>query len=107
MNDPMTRAITYGEKYDPAMLITDRAEADAYLERCVAHTMGFGRSREDATRVERENLGYWAGYYGPEVRARVLAMFDAPHPIFGTRDPTPEEAIEAGRLMAISANFGW
>lgn len=54
----MQKEITIGEKYRPAMEITDAAEAQRYFEECVAHCMCFGRSREEAERIERCNLGY-------------------------------------------------
>lgn len=92
--------ITIGQKYEPAMEITDQAEADAYFEQLVAHTMRFGKSREEAEVIERVNLGYFAGYYSHEVRARVERLFKCEHPIFGAiakrGAPTATEAFEAG-----------
>lgn len=68
----MPKDISIGAKYDPAMTITDQADADAYFERCVQHTMTWwGRSREDAEKIERGNLGYYAGYGSQETRHRV------------------------------------
>lgn len=100
----MPKDITLGDKYGPAMKITDQAEADAYFERCVAHTMGFGRSREEAEATEKANLGYYAGYYGNETRARVERLFRCAHPVFGAiakvGAPTPEEAFQMGVDMA-------
>lgn len=96
MKDP----ITIGEKYDPAMKITDQAEADAYFEECVQHCMKHGESREEAETIERANLGYYAGYYDYETRLRVERLFTCAHPIFGPAlkgKPTPEEAFEMGQ----------
>lgn len=43
------------------------------------------------------NIGYIAGYYGPDTMARIHKLFKAKHPIFGTKtDIKPDEAIEAG-----------
>lgn len=81
--------MTAGEKYGPAMKMTDHAEADSHFEKCVVHTMSFGHSREEAERIERQNLGYYAGYYDDETRARVERLFHCSHPIFG--------AIEAAK----------
>jgi hypothetical protein len=75
--------VTIRDKYEPGMTITDPAEAAEYFEACVAHTMRHGRSRHEAESIERQNLGYYAGYYDAETAARVLRLFDAPHPIFG------------------------
>jgi len=93
---------TYGEKYDPAMKITDQAEADAYFERLVEHQMSHGLSnREESENIERANLGYYAGYYSNETRSRVERLFKCQHPMFGAIDkvgaPTPEQAFEMGR----------
>lgn len=104
---PMPEHITIGDKYGPAMEIADQIEADAYFERCVAHTMTFGRSREEAESIERQNLGYYAGYYRDETRARVEKLFQCSHPVFGAiaevGAPTSMEAISAGFNAARSA----
>lgn len=91
--------ITIGEKYDPAMTITDPDEAVAYFEACVRHTMSFGTSREEAESIERQNLGYYAGYYSHETRLRVERLFNCSHPYFGKAEggaPSFEAAIQAG-----------
>lgn len=96
---PMER-ITIRDKYGYAMEITDQAEADRYFEQCVQHSMSFGSSREEAVRVERENLGYYAGYYSSETRARVEKLFRCAHPVFGAiaekGSPSPSDAFGAG-----------
>jgi hypothetical protein len=98
--EPFPTCITTGDKYGPAMLITDQTEADEYFERCVAHNMSFGQDRQEAEHINRVNLGYWAGYYSSETRARVEKLFRCSHPIFGAIAevgvPTPEEAFQAG-----------
>lgn len=79
----MKKDITIGEKYGKAMKITDRDEASAYFEECVQHTMSFGKNREDAEKIEHENIGYYAGYYDQETAKRVNSLYGAVHPIFG------------------------
>lgn len=75
---------TIGDKYKPAMDITDETEAERYFERLVAHNMSFGdHTRAEAEEVERANLGYFAGYYDDETRRRVEHLFRCAHPIFG------------------------
>lgn len=99
--------ITYGDKYGPAMKITDQAEADEYFDLCVRHAMRFGKSREEAEQIERNNLGYFAGYYDNETRFRVERLFSCAHPIFGPiaqkGPPATEEAwwlgYERGRAL--------
>jgi hypothetical protein len=100
----MRQDITIGEKYDPAMRITDQAEADAYFEQCVAHTMSFGKSREEAEQIERANLGYYAGYSSDDTRRRIETLFRCAHPVFGAiaavGAPTAEEALQEGERLA-------
>jgi hypothetical protein len=97
----MPDRITYGEKYGPLMALTEQADADAYFAICVAHCMRFGKTREQAEAIERSNIGYYAGYYDHETRARVERLFRCAHPIFGAiaenGPPTPDEAFAAGR----------
>ena len=98
----MKKKITYKEKYGPAMKITDQKEANEYFEKCVKHSMTFGNSREQAEDIERQNLGYYAGYYDHETRLRVEELFSCKHPVFGsaeTSKPTPEEAFEMGKSL--------
>lgn len=95
--------VTIGEKYGPAMEITDQDEADAYFEACVEHSMRFGLSRGTAEQVQRDNLGYYAGYYDRETRIRVERLFHCAHPTFGKAEvsvPTALEAFQAGIDLA-------
>jgi hypothetical protein len=105
--NPLPKQITIGDKYAPAMTIEDQAEADGYFERLVAHTMTFGRTREDAETIERQNLGYYAGYYDHTTRARVERLFKCAHPIFGAiaekGPPTAEEAFTMGKAFGEAA----
>jgi hypothetical protein len=106
-SDPLPTLINIGDKYRPAMAILDQGEADAYFERCVAHTMGFGTTREDAERIERSNLGYFAGYYDDTTRLRVERLFHCAHPIFGAiaehGAPSAAEALAKGFAMGQAA----
>jgi hypothetical protein len=93
--------ITIGDKYDPAMKITAQEEADEYFEACVQHSMvNLNKTRDEAEQLERTNLGYYAGYYDSETRARVEKLFKCSHPVFGAiaenGQPTAEEAWSAG-----------
>jgi hypothetical protein len=100
MEDDFPRKTTYGEKYRPAMEITDQAEADAYFEKCVRHSMLCGNSREEAERNEKSNIGYYTGYYDEATMVRVQALFKCSHPIFGRAEPgktvNPAAAFQAG-----------
>ena len=92
------KPITIGEKYGYAMEITEQAEADAYFEECVQHCMSYGKSREDAEKIERMNLGYYAGY-GYD-RERVERLFRCQHPLFGAakNETSPEQAFGIGEM---------
>jgi len=103
----LPKIITNGEKYKPAMEITEQAKADDYFEALVRHCMGFGISREEAEDIERSNLGYFAGYYNAETRERIERLFKCAHPIFGAiaekGQPTTEEALKMGKEIALSS----
>lgn len=90
---------TMREAYGPAMEMTDQKEADVYFERLVQRCMATGVDRQEAESIQRQNLGYYAGYYDLETRKRVERLFRCAHPIFGAASigtPTPEEAFDAG-----------
>lgn len=95
--------ITMGEKYGPAMEITDASDARAYFEKCVRHCMAYGRTREEAEDIERQSLGYYAGYYSNETRCRVEKLFGCEHPVFGKiaeqGPPSPTVAFAKGLAM--------
>lgn len=103
----MQHTITIGDKYGPAMQITDQAKADAYFEECVLHCMSHGSTREEAESIERSNLGYYAGYYNNETRRRVERLYRCAHPVFGAigngSGPTPDEAFAAGLVRGAEA----
>lgn len=97
--------LTYGDCLHPAMNITDQADADQYKAAYIAYTEQFltnGKSDTGLTaeQIVNQNLGYFAGYYSDEVRARVERLFKCSHPIFGSIEtngrPTGKEAFECG-----------
>lgn len=101
----MKNPITIGEKYGPAMEITSEADANAYFEELVHHSMEHHeKTRPEAEALERANLGYFAGYYSDETRARVERLFKCQHPVFGSiaknGAPTAEQAFVAGVMEA-------
>ncbi len=97
--------ITIGEKYRPAMNMDNKEQANEYFELLVEHTMGFGSSREEAEGIEKQNLGYYAGYHDNKTRQRVEKLFNCKHPIFGkaTDKPiSPKVAFGIGKKLANS-----
>lgn len=102
----LNASTTHGEKYGPAMEITDQAAADAYFEECVKHTLSHHKppiTRQQAESIERQNLGYFAGYYSSETRERVERLFKCAHPFFGpiavNGPPAPETAFNIGAAL--------
>ena len=60
-------------------------------------------SREDVPTIEyaeqcaKRNFGYFAGYYGDDVRKKVYKYFKAVHPVFGNNyNVTNKEAFYVG-----------
>lgn len=47
----------------------------------------------------RSNIGYVAGYYSQADKHRIFKWFDVVHPIFGTKDLSPEELMKLGMEM--------
>lgn len=100
--------LTYGECLNPAMAITDEADAQQYLADYTAFIQRAldKEPRSDgktAAEIARDNLGYYAGYYSADTRERVERLFKCAHPVFGSISrngaPTAEEAFEAGKRM--------
>lgn len=93
--------LTYGEALNPAMEITDQADADQYFEAMVIHHMKHQKVplRSKAVETCRCNLAYYAGYYNNETRERVERLFVAAHPVFGKIAdgvPTTDYCLKAG-----------
>ena len=90
------------ELYDAAMGVKNQAEADVLFKALVAEAIRLSPQlwQREAERIQRLNLGYWAGYYGNETRERVERLFKCEHPVFGKiaekGPPTPEQAFKAG-----------
>ena len=56
---------------------------------------------EYAEQCAKNNFGYFAGYYGDDVRKKVYDYFEAVHPVFGNRyNVTSKEAFYAGMQKA-------
>lgn len=103
----MPDKITIQDKYGPAMEIKDQQLANEYLAVCVEHTMRQrnGLTLKEAMSIEKQNLGYFAGYYADETRERVERLFKTEHPVFGpiatARELTPEQVFEMGHQMGM------
>lgn len=91
--------------------ITSKTNADQFIKDYQAYILGElikdrvvppdGKTLEElALTMAKENIGYWGGYYGPEVRDKLERLFECEHPIFGSikekGSPSPQEAFEIG-----------
>lgn len=106
--------LTYEEVMEPTINITDKEDAKQYFEAYVAFLQAeldlhpekeHSRSAEE---IANHNIGYYAGYYGNEVRARVEELFECEHPVFGSikeKGPVnPSEAFWIGYHMGGELN---
>lgn len=88
--------ISCSDKYTPSFKITTKENADEYFASCVEHTMRLSpdMSEEKAIEIEKNNIGYFAGYTDNETRARIENLFGCEHPILGSvNSPLPPEVI--------------
>ena len=95
--------------YKNAMEITDQQEAQEYFESLVSFCMKKGKSREESIKIQKSNLGYFAGYYDNETRLKVENLFECSHPVFGNAskgEPTLEEAFKMGRELGEKMKAG-
>lgn len=104
--DSLPDTTTIGELYDPAMAVRSRTNASRYFEKLVKRNMRVGKhTREEAERIERSNLGYYAGYCSGTIRARVEKLFLCEHPIFGSikanGPPTYDRAFALGEELGM------
>ena len=97
--------LTIGDLYHPAMKIKDPDEAATYFSKMVNYVALQDKSRprktvEEHVKIQKSNLGYFAGYYDSETMARVNRLFECVHPIFGNTLPTAESAFRQGEQFA-------
>lgn len=97
--------MTYTDKLQAAMAVQTQQQADDALFDLADSNVRAGMAFSEALALQRKNLGYIAGYYNNETRARVERLFKCEHPIFGAialnGPPTPEQAFQAGLDYAI------
>lgn len=100
---------TYGDLLGPAMEIIDPEDAKQYKAAYVDFIKKNLKPEDNPTgasaeEIANKNLGYWAGYYGNDVRERVEKLFNCAHPVFGSIAekgvPTSQEAFLMGQKIA-------
>ena len=84
-NPENKETLNLAELLDPAMKITDSEDAKQFLE---SYTLWVWQkspsiNMEEAERIAKENLAYYAGYIDIKTRKRVEELFGAVHPILG------------------------
>ncbi len=101
---------TIADRYGQAMQIDDAEEADAYFQQLVSEVVRTtGMTRAHAERLERNNIGYFAGYMSRDVRLRCEQFYKAIHPVLGpvleTEKLTPEQIFERGIRWAEASDL--
>lgn len=94
---------TFGEVFGRALKLAneDKEKAQEFFEQYVHFIFKKNdkvNSLEEAERIAKSNLGYFAGYYNQEVCDIIYKTYQCTHPIFGDKpfDVTPEEAFNKG-----------
>lgn len=80
---------TIGQLTAAVGALSSREEAQEFIAAYRAH-----EPHADA------NAGYVTGYLDPVTAERLREWMGTPHPVFGMKSPTPEEAFAAGVRLA-------
>lgn len=91
MEDVYKEALRIAELDAPLMAAEFIDDYGTYIERSNPD------DEVDGRHIAMQNLGYFAGYYDAKDRIKLYEVFDIAHPIFGTKEPTPEEAFDMGK----------
>jgi hypothetical protein len=102
--------------YDLAVRATTQKEADKCFKALVSECMALRKergescSRKVCEKIQRENIGYYSGYWPIEVQERVEILYKTVHPIFGStstkqgmKNREPENAFNLGQKMGAKA----
>jgi hypothetical protein len=93
---------TAGDIFDKALEIAKTGDSDRcqkFLTTYVSYIISEnGCAIEEATRIAKNNLGYFAGYYNSEVYETINKAYGAVHPVFGQNpfNVSPEDAYRMG-----------
>lgn len=112
-NPENKESLTYGECLGPAMQITDPENAKEFFADYVAFLAKASENNPNPKftpeQIAKANLGYYAGYYDNETRARVEKLFSCVHPVFGgveaNGSPSAEKAFSAGQQLAADSKL--
>lgn len=98
--------MTIGECYGRCAKIIDQHEADEYFLALVERNLRIypEHDLDEAIKVEKSNIGYYAGYFSSQTALRMELLFNTQHPILGSAKNyyamSTEEIIEAGYNFA-------
>jgi hypothetical protein len=80
--------ITIGEIFNQARKAETKEEAKQYLNDYASYITKISDNNfEDALKIAKDNIGYFAGYYDKETYMRIQELFEISHPIFGNEYP--------------------
>ncbi len=90
-------------RYQECATKTTREDAEDLLEELAEDYAGReGCSLDEARKIERANVGYWAScYLAWPVTVRVFRLFSTASPVFGEDFPEPHKAFWAGVRMTL------
>lgn len=101
----MTKFDPKGKILEVAIAITDPKDAKQYLKAYIDFIQADidrnpTRKGDNAENIAKGNIGYYAGYYDNEVRARIEQLYSCAHPVFGSiaekGPPGPKKAFAIG-----------
>lgn len=95
MNWQGKELVTIGELGNAAASLQSREEAQEFMRQYRAENPEFAD----------QNIGYLSGYYDRATKARIQDWCGVAHPIFGKAEPTPEQAVAAGRAVISGASL--
>lgn len=92
---------TIGEIFDTALDLAknDKYEAGVFYNAYIDSVRDAnGCSREEAEKIVKSNLGYFAGYYDSKTCDLIYKVYCTEHPVFGKKPfgISPEDAFKAG-----------
>ena len=97
---------TMGEVFDEALHLakTNKNDASDFFRTYIEHILEDNENINtfnEAERIAKANLGYFAGYYTPEVCDIIYKTYQCSHPVLGDNPFSidPEEAYKKGLEM--------
>lgn len=102
------KSCSFKDLFEYALLLAkrDKTEADQFYNSYVSFVMNENNSsREDAEKICKSNLGYFAGYYDKDTCDVIYNTYKCCHPIFGGNpfSVSPKEAFETGYELGKSS----